>query len=106
IDAGLRAPMARLPAEAAVASRKEELLRVEAEAQNAEDDLKNVLGLRTDQEWEERLIPALPPEAPDAPGPNDTSPEALQRRPEVAALPARMRHTEIREGVARHGLMP
>ena len=106
IDAGLAAPMDRLPAEAAVASRKEELLRVEAAAQNAEDDLKNVLGLRAGQEWEERLIPVLPPEAPDAPGPNDTYPEALKRRPEVAALSARMRQTEIQEAVARNGMMP
>jgi len=35
IDAGLAAPMDRLPAEAAVASRKEELLRAEAAARNS-----------------------------------------------------------------------
>ena len=106
IDAGLAAPMDRLPAEAAVASRKEELLRVEAAARNAEDDLKNVLGLRADQEWEERLIPVPPPEAPDAPGPNDTYPEALKRRPEVSALSARTRQAEIQEMVARNRTLP
>jgi outer membrane protein TolC len=106
IDAGLAAPMDRLPAEAAVASRKEELLRAEAAARNAEDDLKNLLGLRTDADWEERLVPVPPGEPPDPPGPDDTYPEALKRRPEVTALSARTHQAEIQEMVARSGTMP
>ena len=43
IETGLSAPVDRLFAEAAVASRKEELLRAEATARNAEDDMKNVI---------------------------------------------------------------
>jgi outer membrane protein TolC len=106
IEAGLAAPMDRLPAEAAVASRKEEFLRAEAAAQNAEDNLKNVLGLRTDQDWEERLVPVLPQEVPDDPGEDDTYPEALRRRPEVSALSARTHQTEVQEAVARNRTLP
>lgn len=106
IEAGFAAPLDRLPAEAAVASRKEELLRAEAAARNAEDDLKNVLGLRADQNWDEQLVPVPPPGVPSPPGPDDTFEEALQRRPEVAALSARTRQTEIQEAVARDGTLP
>jgi outer membrane protein TolC len=106
IEAGLSAPVDRLFAEAAVASRKEELLRAEATARNAEDDMKNVLGLRADENWEERLVPILPRNLPSPPGPDDTFEVALQRRPEVAALSARAHQMEIREEVARNGILP
>jgi outer membrane protein len=106
IETGLSAPVDRLFAEAAVASRKEELLRAEAAARNAEDDMKNVLGLRADENWEEQLIPILPRDLPSPPGPDDTFEVALQRRPEVAALSARARQMEIRETVARKGILP
>lgn len=106
IDAGFAAPLDRLPAEAAAASRKEELLRAEAAARNAEDDLKNVLGLRADREWEERLVPVLPEEVPPPPGGDDTFEEAMRRRPEVPALSARTRRMEIEEAVARNRTLP
>jgi outer membrane protein TolC len=106
IEAGFAAPLDRLPAEAAAASRKEELLRAEAAARNAEDDLKNVLGLRADQDWEERLIPVPPEGIPLPPGRDDTFEEAMRRRPEVLALSARTRRTEIEESVARNRILP
>jgi outer membrane protein len=106
IEAGLSAPVDRLFAEAAVASRKEELLRAEATVRNAEDDLKNVLGLRADENWDERLVPVPPRELPSPPGLDDNFEEALQRRPEIAALSARTRQTEIQEAVARNGTLP
>jgi outer membrane protein len=106
IETGLSAPVDRLFAEAAVASRKEELLRAEAAARNAEDDMKNILGLRADENWEELLVPVLPRDLPSPPGPDDTYEVALQRRPEVAALSARARQMEIREAVARKGILP
>ncbi len=106
IEAGLSAPVDRLFAEAAAASRKEELLRAEAAERNAEDDLKNVIGLRADENWDERLVPVPPPEPPSPPGPEDTFEEALHRRPEVAALSARTRQTEIQEAVARNQTLP
>ncbi len=106
IESGLAAPIDRLPAVAAVASRKEELLRAEAASRNAEDDLKNLLGLRTDQEWEQRWIPIFSGQIPEEPGNNDTYPEALRRRPEVSAMSARTRLTEVQEMVARNRTLP
>jgi len=106
IETGLSAPVDRLFAEAAVASRKEELLRAEATARNAEDDMKNVLGLRADENWEERLVPIPPRNLPSPPGPDDIFEVALRRRPEVAALSARARQMEIREEVARDEILP
>ncbi len=106
IDAGFAAPVDRLPAEAASASRKEALLRAEAAAQNAEDDLKNVLGLRADQDWEEPLVPVAPDGIPAPPGPDDTFEEALQRRPELSALAARKHQMEIEVSVARNRTQP
>jgi outer membrane protein len=106
IEAGLAAPVDRLPAEAAVASRKEELLRAEAAARNAEDDLKNLLGLRTDQDWEQRWIPVFSRQVPNGPGEDDTYSEALTRRPEVSALSARTRQIEVQETVARNRTLP
>jgi len=106
IDAGFAAPLDRLVSEAAVASRKEELLRAEAEARNAEDDLKFVIGLRADQEWEEQLVPVGPREVPFPPDADDNFEEALRRRPEVSALAARTLQAEVQEVVARNGTLP
>jgi outer membrane protein TolC len=106
IDAGAAAPMDRLPAEAAAAARKEELIRAEAAAQGAADDLKNVLGLRTPREWEERLLPAPLREDLSPPGGDETFEEALRRRPEVAAQAERRKQAEIQEVVAGNRTMP
>ena len=106
IDAGFAAPVDRLPAEAASAARKEELLRAEAAAQNAEDDLKTILGLRADQDWEERLVPVAPEGIPSPPGPGDTFEDAVQRRPELSALAARTHQMEIEVSVARNRTLP
>jgi outer membrane protein TolC len=106
INAGAMAPMDRLPAEAAAAARKEELLRAEAAAQGAADDLKNILGLRSSREWDEDLSPApLQGEIPP-PGPDETFEEALPRRPEVAAQAERKKQAEIQEAVARNRTLP
>jgi outer membrane protein len=106
IEAGFAAPLDRLYAEAAVSSRKEELLRAEAAERNAEDDLKIVIGMRADQEWEERLVPVAPGEIPSPPGADDTFEEALRLRPELSALAARTRQAEVQEAVARNGTLP
>jgi outer membrane protein len=100
------APSDRLYAEAAVAARKEEFLRAEASARNAEDDLKIVLGLRADQEWDERLVPVAPRDVPFPPDADDTFEEALHRRPEVSAVAARTRQAEVQESIARNGTLP
>ncbi len=106
IEAGEAAPMDRLPAEAAVAARKEELLRAEAAALGAADDLKNVLGVRSSREWDERLVPVPPQEDVSPPGMDETFEEALRRRPEVAAQAERRKQAEIRETVARNRILP
>ena len=106
IEAGFAAPLDRLHAEAAVSSRKEELLRAEAAERNAEDDLKLVIGIRADREWEERLVPAVPGEIPLPPGVDDTFEEALRLRPELSSLAARTRQAELQEAVARKGVLP
>lgn len=106
IDAGAMAPMDRLPSEAAVAARREELLRAEAAAQGAADDLKNVLGVRSAPEWEETLVPVpIAVEVP-APGPEETFEEALRNRPELSAQAARRAQAEIQEAVARNRTLP
>ncbi|GAB4365665.1 MAG: TolC family protein [Deltaproteobacteria bacterium] len=106
IDAGASAPMDRLPAEAAVAARKEELLRAEAAAQGAADDLKNLLGVRSGPEWEEELVPLpvtgeIPP-----PGPGETFEEALRNRPEFSVQTSLREQATIREAVARNQALP
>lgn len=106
IDAGEAAPMDRLPAEAAAASRKEELLRSEAAAQAAADDLKNVLGFRSSREWEGRLMPVALKGDVSPPRIDETFEEALRRRPEVAAQAERRKQAEIREAVARNRTLP
>jgi outer membrane protein TolC len=106
IEAGAAAPMDRLPAEAAAAARREELIRAEAAARGAEDDLKNLLGLRLAREWEERLAPVPPREEVSPPGADETFAEAVRRRPEVAAQAERRRQAEIQETVARNRTLP
>lgn len=106
IDAGAAPSLDRLPAEAAVAARREELLRAEAASRSAEDDLKNVMGVRAPREWEELLAPAdLPAEVPP-PGPDETFEEALKRRPEVAAQAARGAQADLKEAAARNRAAP
>lgn len=106
IDAGAAAPMDRLPAEAAAAARKEELIRADAVAQSAADDLKNLLGLRNPREWEERLLPAPLQGDLSPPGAQETFEEAFRRRPEVAARAERRKQAEIQEAVAGNRTMP
>ncbi len=101
IDTGAAAPMDRLPAEAAVAARREELLRAEAAAWNAQDDLKRILGARSEASWEERLVAAPAEEPVPPPGPADTVAEALRRRPEVRAQAARETQADLQELLAR-----
>lgn len=106
IDAGAAAPMDRLPAEAAAAARKEELIRAEAAAQAAADDLKTLLGLRSSGEWTERLVPAPLHGDASPPGADETFEEALRRRPEVAAQAERRKQAEIQEVVSRNRILP
>jgi len=106
IDAGFAAPMDRLPGDAAVASRREELIRAEAQEQNAQDNLKVVLGVRSPREWEERLLPSGLPGDIEPPGERDTYEEALRLRPEVSSLAARRQQAEIQEAAARNRTLP
>ncbi|MGE5700562.1 MAG: TolC family protein [Deltaproteobacteria bacterium] len=106
IESGFAAPMDRLPADAAVASRREELIRAESQENNAMDGLKAALGVRTSGEWEERLVPEPLPGDPDPPGDNDTFEEALRLRPEMSSLAARRQQAEIQEAAARNRTLP
>jgi outer membrane protein TolC len=106
IESGFAAPMDRLPADAAVASRREELIRAESQEQNALDNLKTALGVRSTGEWEERLIPDPLPGDPDPPGYLDTFDEALRLRPEVYSLAARRQQAEVQEAAARNRTLP
>jgi outer membrane protein TolC len=90
-----------LPAEAAAAARREEMLRAEAAERTAEDDLKNVLGVRTTQGWEERYVPVPPAEEIRPPAPDETFEEAVRRRPEFIAQAARKTQADLRETAAR-----
>jgi len=106
IEAGARPPVDRLPAEAAVASRREEWLRAAAAARNAEDDLKVLLGMSAQEEWDRPLDPQ-PPSAPiDPPGAEDSYEAALKGRPVLAALSARTLQAEIEERAARNRVLP
>ena len=106
IDSGSAAPMDRLAADAAVAARQEELIRAAALEQNALDDLKTVLGVRSAGEWEERLVPAPLTGAVLPPGERDSFEEALRLRPEVFALAARTQQAEVQEAAARNRSLP
>ncbi len=106
IDAGAAAPMDRLPAEAAEAARKEELLRADAAALNAQDDLKRILGARADSDWEERLVAAPVEGSISPPAADDSFEEAMKRRPEVRAQAARQTQADLRELVARSRKQP
>lgn len=106
IGAGAAAPMDRLPAEAAAAARREELLRAEAAALGAQDDLKRIIGTRADADWEERLIAAPVEGDISPPGADDTFEEAMKRRPEIRAQTARRTQADLQEAVARSRAQP
>lgn len=106
IEAGIRAPVERLPSEAAAAARREELIRAEAAAKNAEDDLKTLLGISSAGDWDRPLLPKPPDGGVEPPGPEETFEEALRNRPEPAALADRTRQAELEEIVARNRILP
>ena len=106
IEAGSAASMDLLPAEAAAAARREELLRAEAAERTAEDDLKNVLGVRTSRGWEERYIPVPPQEEILPPAADETFEEAARKRPEFVAQAARKAQADLQEAVARNRNRP
>jgi outer membrane protein TolC len=106
IESGSAAPLDKLPAEAVVASRKEELIRAEAAAQGAEDDLKTILGLRSPGEWDARLIPVTVQEEISLPTIEETVDEAMRRRPEAVAQSERRKQAEIQEAVGRNRTLP
>ena len=82
------------------------MLRAEAAAQNAQDDLKRILGTRADSDWDEPLVAA--PVAGDVspPGADETFEEALKHRPEVRAQAARQTQADLQELVARSRKQP
>ncbi|MDO8945156.1 MAG: TolC family protein, partial [Desulfobacterales bacterium] len=106
IQGGAAAEMDRLPAESAVATRREELLRAQAAVRSAEADLKIILGVRSERDWGERLAPIPPMEDISPPGAGDTFEEAIRMRPEVAAMKAKRTQSEIREVAARNQTLP
>lgn len=106
IQAGAAASMDLLPAESAVATRREELLRAEAAARSAEVDLKSLLGVRSSRDWEERFKPVPLREDIPPPGDNEDFEEAIRRRPEVAAMNARKIQAEIQEVATRNRTLP
>ena len=106
IRAGVAASMDLLPAESAVATRREELLRAKAAARSAEVDLKSLLGVRSSREWEERFVPVPLREDIHPPGDNENFEEAIRRRPEVAAMNARKTQAEIQEVATRNRTLP
>lgn len=106
IQAGAAASMDLLPAESAVATRREELLRAEAAAGSAEVDLKSILGVRSTREWEERFVPVPLTEEIPPPGEKEKFEEAILRRPEVAAMNARRTQAEILEVASRNRTLP
>jgi len=106
IEAGTRAPVDRLPAEAAVAARREEWLRAVAAARNAEDDLKVLLGMSAQEEWDRPLEPQQPSAPIEPPGPEDSYETALEHRPVLDALSSRTRQAEIEERAARNRILP
>lgn len=106
IEAGTLAPVDRLPAEAAVAARREELLRAGSAARNAEDDLKALLGVTEAEDWDRPLVPQPPAPRVDPPAPEDSYEKALRNRPVLEALAARTRQAEIEEQVARNRILP
>ena len=106
IRAGAAPSMDLLPAESAVATRREELLRAEAAAGSAEVDLKSILGVRSAREWEERFVPVPLKEEIPPPGDDETFEEAIRRRPEVSAMNARRTQAEIQEVATRNRTLP
>ncbi len=106
IESGSSAPMDRLPAEAAAAARREELIRAENSERNAADSLKNVLGVRTAAEWDEILVPAELAGDVGPPDALDTFEEAVRRRPELVAQAAREKQAVIEEAVAANRTLP
>jgi len=106
INAGAAPSMDLLPAESAVATRTEELLRADAAARSAELDLKSILGVRSAPEWEEPLAPASLQGDIAPPGESDTFDEAIRLRPEIAAWRARKTAAETQEAAARNRTAP
>lgn len=106
IDTGAAAPSDRLPAQAAVAARREELLRAEAAARNAEDEMKRVWGAKDAAQWEERLVPAPLAASVPPPGPEESFEEAMKRRPEVGAQAAAVASADLAEAAARDRARP
>lgn len=106
IESGAAAPIDRLPAEAAVAARKEELIRAEAAAQGSADELKTVLGMRSVNEWDEQLVPAPLQGDVAPPAAGETAEAAMRRRPEAAAQSGRKKQAELQEAVSRNRTLP
>ncbi len=106
IQAGAAASMDLLPAESAVATRRDELLRAEAAARSAEVELKSLLGIRSSRDWEERFVPVPLQEDIPPPGNKENFEEAIRRRPEVAAMNARRTQAEIQEVATRNRTLP
>ncbi len=106
IGAGTAAPVDRFAAEAAVLSRKEELLRARSAARNASDELRRLLGSASPGSWDELFVPAPLPKAPPPPGEDETFETAMRRRPEAASLAARLLEAQTRETAARSAAKP
>jgi len=107
VRVGTSAPIDLVQSEAAVASRKQELIAARNAAADAEDALKAVLGFDEPDEWTASIRTtdalAIEPIHPDL---AEAIHEALDRRPEIHRQMLAIEAAKLNVAVARNGTLP
>jgi outer membrane protein TolC len=106
VEVGTLAPIEITEAEAGVASQEETVIIEETNLENAEDELRRLLGVpESDPMWTKRIIPSDEPVF--APTPIDLEAsitEALASRPEMASARRDLRNKELSRRTAKNRL--
>ena len=96
IEVGTLAPLELVQSEAGIATREEEIIRVQAQIQDAADELRRLLNLDERSYWDLEIVPTTSPEISRIAIDLDSSLEwALDRRAEIDSQELRISSLEI-----------
>jgi outer membrane protein len=96
VEVGTMAPLELVQSEVGIATREEEIIRSRARVENAEDQLRRLLNLDSEELWDVAIVPATDPEMERVEITLETAlATALERRPELEARALRNQALEL-----------
>ncbi|REJ82098.1 MAG: TolC family protein [Acidobacteria bacterium] len=107
VDVGTKAPLELIQSEVGIATRQEDIIRLEADVEDAADSLRELLNLDGPRFWDAQIVPATDPEQARLEIDLDRAlATANQERPEVRAARKRIEQLALDSRFFRNQRLP